>query len=82
MNFSFMKNNNEVCNSKSKDNKLNEFFNKKKQTRKRGQKKYPHINQISSASFGTSSGISKSNTIFLILTSYIVFGYFIYQLLK
>ena len=35
----------------------NEFFNKKRK-RKRGQKKYPHINQISSASFGTSFGIS------------------------
>lgn len=82
MNFSFMKNNNEVCNSQSKDNKLNEFFNKKKRKRKRGHKKYPHINQISSVSFGTSSNFSKSNTIFLILIGYIFFGYFIYQLIK
>ena len=83
MNFSFMKNNNEVFDSQSKNNKLNVFFtNKKVKKRRKVYKRYPHINQISSPSFGTSSNFSKSNTFLLILIGYVILGYIVYQLLK
>jgi uncharacterized membrane protein YkvA (DUF1232 family) len=67
----------------SHSNRSNGFFaNGKAKKRRRVSKKYPPINQVSSASFGTSSNISKSNAILLILIGYIVFGYLLVQLLK
>ena len=68
----------------SHSNRSNGFFanGKAKKRRRVSSKKYPPINQVSSASFGTSSNISKSNAILLILIGYIVFGYLLVQLLK